>query len=154
MSDVSFVNARAVIRGGHSFPKINGEVFFRQTTNGVVVTTRLYDLPSSDNVCESRIFGFHIHSGGSCTGDSNDEFKNALGHYNPNNCNHPHHAGDLIPVFENNGYAYSSFLTNRFSVSDVIGKVVILHDMPDDFSSNPSGNSGNRIACGIIEKVK
>lgn len=153
MENTSFMNAKANIHGGRKFPKINGEVYFRQTTNGVIVTTRLYNLPSSNEVCNSRIFGFHIHSGNSCSGDTNDEFKNALGHYNPNNCNHPYHAGDLVPIFENNGYAYSSFLTNRFKVSDVIGRVVILHDMPDDFTTNPSGNSGNKIACGIIEKL-
>ncbi len=153
MENTSLINAKANIRGGKKFPNINGEVYFRQTTNGVIVTTRIYNLPSSSNVCNSRIFGFHIHSGNSCSGDTNDEFKNALGHYNPNNCNHPHHAGDLLPIFENNGYAYSSFLTNRFKVSDIIGKVVILHDMPDDFTTNPSGNSGNKIACGIIEKI-
>lgn len=98
-------------------------------------------------------FGFHIHTGSSCSGTADDEFKNALGHYNPNNCSHPHHAGDLSPIFENNGYAYSSFLTNRFNIKDIIGKVVILHEMPDDFSSNPSGDSGTKIACGKIEQV-
>ena len=38
-----------------------------------------------------------------------DEFKNALTHYNPNNCKHPNHAGDLPVLFENNGYAYMPF---------------------------------------------
>lgn len=153
MDNKSFINAKANIHGGRKFPNINGEVFFRQTTNGVIVTTRLYNLPTSNNVCESKIFGFHIHNGNSCSGDSNDEFKNALDHYNPNNCKHPYHAGDLSPIFENNGYAYSSFLTNRFNISDIVGKVVVLHDMPDDFTTNPSGNSGSKIACGIIEKL-
>ena len=57
----------------------------------------------------------------------------------------------MPPLFENNGYAYLSFFTNRFEVKDVIGKVVIIHDMPDDFNTNPSGNSGTKIACGKIE---
>lgn len=42
--------------------------------------------------------------------------------------------------------------TNRFTVSEVIGKSIILHSQPDDFTTQPAGNSGSRIACGIIEK--
>jgi len=63
---------------------------------------------------------------------------------------HPHHAGDLPPLFGNNGYALSMFLTTRFSVSEIIGRTVILHSAPDDFTSQPAGNSGVKIACGVI----
>ncbi len=59
--------------------------------------------------------------------------------------------GDLPPLFENNGYAYMSVLINKFKIKDIIGRVVIIHDMPDDFNSQPSGNSGKKIACGKIE---
>lgn len=90
-------------------------------------------------------------SGTSCTGNLEDEFANAKLHYNPNNCPHPFHIGDLPPLIENNGYAYISVLTNKFKISNIIGKVIIIHDMPDDFTSQPSGNSGTKIACGKIE---
>ena len=46
-----------------------------------------------------------------------------------------------------------TFLTDRFKLKDVIGKAIIIHSMPDDFTSQPSGNSGEKIACGIINKV-
>lgn len=59
-------------------------------------------------------------------------------------------AGDLPPLFENNGLAVSVFLTNRFSVNQIIGKTIIIHDKPDDFTTDPSGNSGTKIACGVI----
>ena len=134
-------NAKATIKGGKKYPEINGNVYFKQTKNGVIVTAEINNLPTSNNVCEPRICGFHIHKGTSCTGDDTDEFKDALTHYNPNNCKHPNHAGDLPVLFENNGYAYMSFLTNRFKVNDVIGKVVIIHSKPDDFRTDPSGNS-------------
>ena len=89
----------------------------------------------------------------SCTGDNLDEFKDANTHYNPEKCLHPNHAGDMPVLFENNGYAYMSFLTNRFMVKDIIGKVVIIHNMPDDFRTNPGGDSGEKIACGkIVQK--
>ena len=90
--------------------------------------------------------------GNSCTGNTEDEFANSGMHYNPKNCPHPLHAGDLPPLLENNGYSYMSFLTNRFKLKDIIGKVVIIHDAPDDFTTQPSGNSGKKIACGKIEK--
>ena len=42
-------------------------------------------------------------------------------------------------------------LIDKFKISEIIGKVIIIHDMPDDFTSQPSGNSGIKIACGKIE---
>ena len=42
-------------------------------------------------------------------------------------------------------------LINKFKIKDIIGKVVIIHDSPDDFTTQPSGNSGKKIACGKIE---
>lgn len=144
-------NAKAIVKGGKKFPKINGTVSFKQTKEGVIVTAQIYDLPTSKEKCGNRIFAFHIHKGMSCTGNQTDEFANALTHYNPKNCEHPYHAGDLPPLFENNGYAYMQVLTNRSTVEDIIGKVVIIHDKPDDFTTQPSGNSGEKIACGVIE---
>ena len=67
-------------------------------------------------------------------------------------CEHPNHAGDLPPLFGNNGFALSLFLTNRFTVDEVIGRTIIIHDHPDDFTTQPSGNSGTKIACGVIRR--
>ena len=91
-------------------------------------------------------------NGTSCTGNSEDEFANAKAHYNPTKCPHPYHSGDLPPLIENNGDCYMCVLINKFKIKDIIGKVVIIHDMPDDFTTQPSGNSGKKIACGKIEK--
>ena len=71
-------------------------------------------------------------------------------HYNPHNCPHPYHAGDMPPLFGTNGYAFLSFITSRFKVNEIIGKTVIIHSSPDDFTTQPSGNSGTKIACGVI----
>jgi len=59
----------------------------------------------------------------------------------------------MPPLFGNNGRAVSIFLTNRFSIEEVIGKAVIIHGSPDDFTTQPSGNAGEKIACGIIRPV-
>ena len=103
-------------------------------------------------IVHGRFFGFHIHEGTSCSGNLIDEFANAKSHLNTTDCPHPFHIGDLPPLFENNGYSYMSVLINKFKIEDIIGKVVIIHDLPDDFTSQPSGNSGTKIACGKIEK--
>lgn len=51
----------------------------------------------------------------------------------------------------NHGMAWSEFYTDRFYPEDVVGKTVIIHDMADDFRSQPSGDAGEKIACGVIE---
>lgn len=145
--------ARAEIHGGKKYPRIRGNVNFRQTNKGVLITSKIYNLPYEIGRCNKKIFGFHIHEGTECSGNNQDEFANAKSHYNPNNCVHPAHEGDMPSLFENKGYAYMTFLTDRFKLKDVIGKAIIIHSMPDDFTSQPSGNSGEKIACGIINKV-
>ena len=147
-----FYDAKANIKGSSKYPNIHGTFWFLQTKSGVIVTTKIYDLPTSNQICKNRIFGVHIHQNGNCSGNNLDPFANVGTHYNLENCNHPEHAGDLAPLFENNGYAYYSFLTNRFTVKEILNRSIIIHDMPDDFITQPSGNSGNKIACGIITK--
>lgn len=147
-----FYDAIAYVRGGKDYPKINGTVIFKDSKDGVLVTAKINGLPQSTNKCKGRFFGFHIHEGTSCTGNLTDDFAAAKSHLNPTNCPHPFHMGDLPPLIENNGYAYMSVLINKFNISDILGKVIIIHDSPDDFTSQPSGNSGTKIACGKIEK--
>ncbi|MBQ8615323.1 MAG: superoxide dismutase family protein [Clostridia bacterium] len=145
--------AMARISGSAIFPEIQGNVWFYQTSFGVLVVADIEGLPKDDLVCSSPIFAFHIHNGDSCTGNSEDQFANAGTHYNPNNCPHPYHAGDLPPLFSANGYAFSAVLTNRFKVNEIIGKTIIIHSNVDDFVSQPSGNSGSKIACGEIKRT-
>ena len=147
-----FNNAKAIIKGGKKYPKINGIVTFRETKNGVILTAKIDNLPQSKDKCTGRFLGFHIHEGNSCSGNLNDEFANSKSHLNSTNCPHPFHIGDLPPLVENNGYCYMRVLINKFKIKDILGKAIIIHDSADDFTSQPSGNSGNKIACGIIEK--
>ena len=59
----------------------------------------------------------------------------------------------MPPLFINDGYAFMIFLTDRFKVDEIIGRTVIIHSMPDDFTTQPSGNSGMKIACGVVESA-
>ena len=144
--------ATAVIAGSKAYPAISGTVGFYQTKRGVIICAEIKGLPQNASPCHERIFGFHIHKGTDCGSSRGDPFSDTMSHYDPNNCAHPYHAGDLPPLFGSNGFAFSIFLTNRFSVEEVIGKTVIIHDHPDDFTTQPSGNSGTKIACGVIRR--
>lgn len=146
-------NSAADISGGENYPGIRGRVIFRQQKNGVLVTADIYGLPTGETGCDSGVFGFHIHEGEDCGSNGQEPFSNTTGHYNPGDCPHPYHAGDLPPLFENDGYAYMSFLTNRFTATEIIGRTVVIHLKPDDFHSQPSGNSGEKIACGVIKAL-
>ncbi len=146
-------DAAAVISGSESYPDINGTVWFYQTAEGVLVWAEIFGLPYSAEKCGGKIFGFHIHSGESCTGTADDPFADALTHYDPDSCPHPAHAGDLPPLFGNMGHAFSAFLTDRFTVSEILGRTVIIHSDADDFSTQPAGNAGKKIACGSIRPV-
>ena len=142
--------AAAVIAGSESYPEISGTVRLYQTDRGVVVWAEISGLPHGGLPCQGRVFGFHIHKGSDCGGSMDDPIADAMSHYNPNDCEHPHHAGDLPPLFGSGGSALCVCLTDRFTVDEVIGRAVIIHDHPDDFTTQPSGNSGTKIACGSI----
>ena len=117
-------DAYASIKGSSAYPNIQGEVHF---------------------------YGFHIHEGRSCTGNTADPFKDAGGHYNPEKKPHPYHVGDMPVLMGNKGMVWCEFYTDRFFPEDIIGRTVIIHDMPDDFRSQPSGDSGTKIGCGVIK---
>ena len=144
--------AIAQIRGSNQHPNICGMVRFYQTGRGVLVAAHISGLPEPERPCCHPVFAIHIHTGACCTGSENDPFADVGGHYNPDNCPHPQHAGDLPPLFGSGGHAFSVFLTGRFCVKDVIGRTVIIHGGPDDFTSQPAGNAGPKIACGEIRR--
>ncbi len=125
---------------------IDGMAEFFSVKNGVIVVLDVDNLPMSD----TNIFACHIHEGDSCE----DDFSLTGGHYNPNNQPHPKHAGDLPPLFSNNGMAWCAVFTSRFSIDEIIGKTIIIHSGPDDFTTQPAGNSGTKIACGLIKSTK
>ena len=139
-----YPNAYARIRGGEEAPGISGKVEFYQTPKGVLVVARIFGLPKNS---ETGFFAFHIHEGFDCGGGG---FLKTGSHYNPKNQIHPKHSGDLPPLLSCDGEAYMSVLTNRFNVREIIGRTVVIHDADDDYTTQPAGNAGTKIACGII----
>lgn len=135
--------AGACIQGGEAYPQIKGTIKLFPRCDGVCVKVNVQGLPET----ATNFFALHIHEGMSCGGTG---FSKTGGHFNPQNAPHPRHAGDLPPLLACKGKACLSVITNRFCIQEVIGKTVIIHSGPDDFTAQPAGNAGEKIACGRI----
>ncbi|MBE6807520.1 MAG: superoxide dismutase family protein [Ruminococcaceae bacterium] len=139
-------NAIAMLCGMHPNTGPYGQVKFYQKENAVLISINIQGLPAT----ETGFFGFHIHEGDNCGGP---DFSGTGSHYNPDKTPHPLHAGDLPPLIRSNGGAHQCVSTDRFTVSEIIGRTVVIHDRPDDFHTQPAGNAGTKIACGVICRV-
>ncbi len=105
-----------------------------------------------------RTHGFHIHEKGDC---SSSDGMAAGGHFNPHGHSHgafsasAHHAGDLPSLqADANGVAKVQFASQHLQLTpgatNVVGRSLIVHRDPDDFTTQPSGNAGPRLACAVI----
>lgn len=135
--------AVARIAGGKEYPCLYGTVKLYPRGKQVLVVVEICGLPKS----ETGFFALHIHEGTSCDGSG---FSDSGGHFNPKNLPHPCHAGDLPNLLCSHGSAFMAVMTDRFTISQVLGKTVIIHSGPDDYRSQPSGDPGKKIACGIL----
>lgn len=146
--------AASILQGSCNFPHIRGTVRFYNAGGGKVLTVfDVKGLPVESGKCAERFFAVHIHEKGTCEGTADEPFSEAGEHYNPCNCPHPMHAGDLGVLFADcNGRAQSAVVFDSFCIKEIIGGSVIIHRKPDDFMSQPSGNAGERIACGVIRR--
>ena len=143
------LDAICVLKGNREYRDLKGLVLFYED----LVKISISNFPVVTSKCNQSIVGIHIHEGNVCNKNMIPVFDSAKGHYNPDNCNHPYHAGDLGNLFINkDGSALMIFKNDRFKVNNIIGRTVILHSKLDDFSTQPTGASGDRIACGIIKK--
>ena len=143
--------ARAVIRGSRQYPGLSGVVMFYPFWDGTLVYVNVMGLPDGGEMpCSGKMYAFHIHEGNRCTGTPMEPFANVKGHYNPEGCLHPAHAGDLPLLLSSHGFTLQIFYTDRFTPKDVIGKTAIIHAKADDYRSQPSGDAGMMIACGEI----
>lgn len=132
---------------------VTGKVHLVQHSHGMVkVSGQVSGLkPNSQH-------GFHIHENGDC---SSPDGSSAGGHFNPNNAAHgkhgqaSHHVGDLPNLQANDkGMAIVQYEISQISLGsgthDVVNRALVVHANPDDYTSQPAGNSGARLACGVI----
>jgi Cu-Zn family superoxide dismutase len=131
---------------------VKGDVNFVWQGSDVLVTAKVTGLkPNSEH-------GFHVHEKGDC---SSPDAMSAAGHFNPDAKAHGSpgsthsHAGDLPNLKSDaNGNAnYSAKVTGitvNTGPTGIVGRSVVIHRDPDDYKSQPAGNSGPRLACGLI----
>lgn len=146
--------AIAFVRGNAANPDLNGTVKFYQTSYyGILIEAEIYGLPDSskENTSQhtSNFYAMHIHENGNCT----LPFDQTGEHFNPERMPHPFHAGDLPPLLSSYGFAWSVFYDERFSIHEIMGRSIIIHKNADDFTTQPSGNSGEKIGCGVIQSI-
>ena len=130
---------------------VQGTVTFEPLSGGQVkVTAHLTGLTPGSH-------GFHIHENGDC---SAPDATSAGGHYNPTGSPHgepspEHHMGDLGNVEAGQDgmahYENTVSFVELEGANSIVGKAVIVHADPDDLKSQPSGNAGARLACGVIQ---
>lgn len=145
-------SARALIQPTTAASSVAGTITFRELADGAVqVEANLTGVPQGQR-------GFHVHERGDC-GDSGNA---AGGHFNPTGSTHgapesaAHHAGDFGNLTATSaGEATGRFTTRAISLREgpnsVIGRAVIVHAGSDDLTTQPTGNAGARIGCGVVE---
>jgi Cu-Zn family superoxide dismutase len=132
---------------------VTGSVALNSSPEGVRITGAIQGLkPNAE-------FGFHVHEKGDC---SAPDGSSAGGHFNPAQVQHgnptssSHHAGDMLNI-KSNGEGVAQVDTTAAGTTlhgdpttDILGKAIVVHEGPDDYTTQPSGNSGKRVACGVI----
>lgn len=142
--------ATAILSGNADNPGLAGIVKFYETSyGGILVSAEVWGLPAVREEGGTGFFAMHIHEGGDCT----QPFDQTGMHYDPQGRPHPAHRGDLLPLLADRGYAWSAFFDDRLTVEELTGKSVIIHANRDDFTTQPSGDSGEKIGCGVIQAV-
>lgn len=145
--------AKAAIAATKSTNPGSGTISFVQESDEVEMELEL-NFPSM----AGKTVAVHIHEHGDCGNEGND----AHGHWNPTKANHgkwgqgQFHLGDIGNVeLDANGRGSMELETNLWSVgtgasNDVKGKAIMVHEKADDFTTQPTGNAGARIGCGVI----
>jgi superoxide dismutase, Cu-Zn family len=131
--------------------EVSGTVTFEQDDEGVRVVADLEGMDENGN------HGFHIHQYGDCTAEDGTS---AGGHFNPNDSEHgapddmSRHVGDLGNLeTDEEGNATADFVDPMLTLNgpnSIIGRGVIIHSGEDDFETQPTGDAGSRLACGVI----
>ena len=149
-------HAEAVLTAVHNDTTVTGAARFDvDSSSGKVIMKLDLNIPAKS----SKSVAVHIHEHGDC----GDTAKAAHAHWNPTNAKHgkwgstDFHVGDIGNVkLDSKGIGSITITTDLWALGggaskNILGKSIIIHGGIDDFKSQPSGNSGSRIGCGVIK---
>lgn len=138
--------ACAHVTGSSEIHNLIGDVYVYPFLDGSLLVADVEGIPFSG------FYGFHIHQHGPCiAGEGYTGFHDVGGHYSTTeNAPHPYHAGDLPVLMAYYGHAYMIVYTDRFKPEEILGRAMIIHEWPDDFRTQPTGDSGQPIGCGTF----
>jgi len=138
--------ACAHISGSSEIHSLIGDVYVYPFLEGSLLVADVEGIPFSG------FYGFHIHQHGPCiAGEGYTGFHDVGGHYTTTeNAPHPYHAGDLPVLMAYYGHAFMIVYTDRFKPDEILGRAMIIHEWPDDFRTQPTGDSGQPIGCGTF----
>lgn len=156
MDDHVHKTATATINKVYPDTLVSGTASFTQVNDGDVTLTLDITVPSRAN----KSVAVHFHMMNDCGGNGG----NAMGHWNPTNSTHgkfgssAFHLGDIGNIdLDATGHAKYVITTNAWNINgsdatrNIVGRSIIIHSGVDDYTTQPSGNSGNRIGCGGIQ---
>ena len=150
-------SAEAVLSGTKTDTTLTGQVRFQTEANGQV--KMMLDLTVAQKA--NSTVAVHIHEHGDC----GDMGNNAHGHWNPTNENHGkwgegnYHSGDIGNVdLDASGKGTLELTTDRWTIGgdstkNILDRAIIVHGGVDDYKTQPTGNAGSRIGCGIIKQL-
>ena len=148
-------HAEAVISGTYPDTAVNGLATFETKTDGQIKMTLDITVPAKAN----KTVAVHLHEHGDCS----DNGKASHGHWNPTNAQHgkwgsaSFHSGDIGNVkLDAKGKGTLTLTTDLWTLGgkadkNILGKAMIIHGGADDYTTQPTGNAGSRIGCGLIQ---
>ena len=147
-------HAEAMISGTYPDTAVNGLATFETTTDGKIKMTLDITVAAKAN----KTVAVHLHEHGDCA----DNGKASHGHWNPTNAQHgkwgstSFHSGDIGNVkLDAKGKGTLTITTDKWTLGgkadkNILGKAMIIHGGADDYTTQPTGNAGSRIGCGLI----
>ena len=154
---LAVANATAVLSGTGPDTTVTGQASFQSQSNGQVRMMLNLSVPMKAN----SSVAVHLHEHGDC----GDMGNNAHGHWNPTNENHGRwgegnfHSGDIGNVeLDAQGNGSMELTTDRWTIggdstTNILNKALIVHGGIDDYTTQPTGNAGSRIGCGVVSQT-
>lgn len=168
---IALLSASAMLMScsGKKTDTVASAKLFTTSDNKEIGTAKFYDLGNGQMKMDleldfpqraDSVVAVHFHEHGDCSNMG----ENTHGHWNPTNENHgkwgsaAYHSGDIGNIqLDGKGHGSVSVTTDRWSIiaddtKNIIGRGIIVHGGTDDYTTQPSGNSGPRVGCGVITK--